>query len=78
MGLTHRYPVTKVKKLAHFISRNAASKVTSKQRAVMGLPFLFSPLCYNVQTLGLFLSVAAVVLGHTLKARILRTFQTCV
>jgi IS5 family transposase len=34
LGLTHRYHVTKVKKLSHFISRNAASKVTGKQREV--------------------------------------------
>jgi IS5 family transposase len=34
LGLTHRYHVTKVKKLAHFMSRNAASKVKGKQREV--------------------------------------------
>jgi IS5 family transposase len=34
LGLTHRYHVTKVKKLAHFISRNAASNVKGKQREV--------------------------------------------
>ena len=34
LGLTHRYHVTKVKRLAHFISRNAASKVKGKQREV--------------------------------------------
>jgi IS5 family transposase len=34
LGLTHRYHVSKVKKLAHFISRNAASKVKGKQREV--------------------------------------------
>jgi len=31
LGLTHRYHVGKVKKAAHFISRNAASKVKGKQ-----------------------------------------------
>ena len=34
LGLKHRYHVNKVKKLAHFISRNAGSKSTSKQRKV--------------------------------------------
>jgi len=34
MGLTHRYHVAKVKKLAHFISRNAASKAKGKRREV--------------------------------------------
>jgi len=34
LGLKHRYHVNKVKKLAHFISRNAGSKSKSKQRKV--------------------------------------------
>lgn len=34
LRLTHRYHLGKVKKLAHFISRNAASKVKGKQREV--------------------------------------------
>lgn len=34
LGLTHRYHVAKVKKLAHCIGRNAASKVKGKRREV--------------------------------------------
>ena len=34
LGLKHRYHVNKVKKLAHFISRNAGSKSKGKQRKV--------------------------------------------
>jgi len=34
LGLKHRYHVKKVKKLAHFISRNAGSKSKNKQRKV--------------------------------------------
>ena len=34
LGLKHRYHVNKVKKLAHFIRRNAGSKSKSKQRKV--------------------------------------------
>jgi len=36
LGLKHRYHVKKVKKLAQFISRNAASKSKSKRRKVKG------------------------------------------
>lgn len=64
-GLTHRFHVKKVKKLAHYISRNAAKRSKREQR---GVKKVYGTLIERVRWINAIAQQASLLLQHDVKA----------